>query len=190
MKSCSNYQKTLFLDVYGELEPKAHTEWKQHIKSCTSCVQDKTDLQHMIADIKAAAPCTELLPQEVKDLSFAIKQKLHKEQSRPKWHQWIQNIFQNPMPALTAACLILLVFGWFGTKNMENHWPMHTASSLNSEEQLLIKDFEVINNLDLLEEMDGLEKLVKAVDKHEYGSCLSNKSFFSQKENNLNEYKI
>ncbi|MDM8535534.1 hypothetical protein QUF70_02135 [Desulfobacterales bacterium HSG17] len=198
MKSCSNYQETLFLDVYEEAEPKAQSEWNQHMESCPACVKDRTDLQRMIFDIKEAAPCADLLPEEARSLSFAIRQKLHKEQSIPKWRLWIQkgiqrgikNTFVNPMPALTAACLILLVFGWFGTKGMENPWPMQTASNLSSEEKLLIKDFEVINNLDLLEEMDALEKLVQAVDKREYGSYLFKEKFFAQKENNLNEYKV
>ncbi|QTA78363.1 Uncharacterized protein dnl_05850 [Desulfonema limicola] len=173
MKPCSNYDKTLFLDVYGEMKPG-----------------EQSDILNMIFNIKEAAPCADLLPDEARSLAFSIKQKLNNENQVSKWQQWIQNILKNPVPALAAACLVFLVFGWFGTKGLENHWPMQTASNLSTEEKLLIKDFEVIKNLDLLEEMDALEKLVQVVDKREYGSCLFDNSFFAQKEKFLNEYKV
>ena len=42
---------------------------------------------------------------------------------------------------------------------------MRSVSNLQSEEQILVKDLDIIKNLELLEEMDTLQKLVHVVDR-------------------------
>lgn len=194
MKSCPDYQEILLLDIHKELDRKTRLKWEDHLKSCQLCLKERTDLQEMIGNIRNSAPSDRLLPEESQHLLSSIRQNIDKELSIPKWRQWIQSAFENRVHALTAACLIVLVFGWFGTRIMENPLTVQTASNLtpvlNSEEKLLMQDYKVINNLDLLEEMEALEKLVQVVDKQEYGSCLIDKRFFVQKEISPNEYKI
>jgi hypothetical protein len=43
--------------------------------------------------------------------------------------------------------------------------PFQAGTDLNSEQQMIARDLEVIRNLELLEEMEVLENLVRVVDE-------------------------
>ena len=48
MKSCPNHQKTLWLDVYGELAAEERPAWERHLKICGSCRLERQKLVQML----------------------------------------------------------------------------------------------------------------------------------------------
>jgi hypothetical protein len=68
------------------------------------------------------------------------------------------------IPALAAACLIMIVFGWLGLNKFQDPFGTQDLSGLNSQEQMIVKNLEIIKNLELLEEIDTVQKLVRVVD--------------------------
>jgi hypothetical protein len=71
------------------------------------------------------------------------------------------------IPALAAVALLIVAFGWFAINKVQSPSFFQNLSGLKSEEQMVAKDLEVIDNLELLEEMDTLRKLVQVVDNRD-----------------------
>jgi hypothetical protein len=71
------------------------------------------------------------------------------------------------IPALAAVALLIVALGWFAINKVQSPSSFQNLSGLKSEEQMVAKDLEVIDNLELLEEMDTLRKLVQVVDNRD-----------------------
>jgi hypothetical protein len=54
---------------------------------------------------------------------------------------------------------LIVVFGWFGLKGPQQATRVGTISELGGQEQVIVREIDLLENLDLLEEMDTLEKL-------------------------------
>jgi len=61
------------------------------------------------------------------------------------------------------------VFSWFSLKEFKHHLAFQRFSNIASEEQLSSEDLEVIKNMEFLEEIEELEKLVQFLGSPEYG---------------------
>lgn len=179
MKSCSGYQEKLLMDIHGELESEFQSDWEKHMEKCADCSRERENLHKFIKKIQDAAPCPELPPEEERAMTRSIMNELRKDQESV-WRRWLEYPFEKRIPALLSACIILIIFGWFGIQDQNADSPVKTASNLNIEKSI-IKDFDVINNLELLEEMEALEKLVNVVDQQEYGVILNHR-ILAQKE--------
>jgi hypothetical protein len=66
-----------------------------------------------------------------------------------------------------VVSLVFVALGWFTINKVYDPSSIQKVSGLKSEEQMVVKDSEVINNLELLEEMDTLRKLVQVVDNRD-----------------------
>lgn len=67
------------------------------------------------------------------------------------------------IPAVVLATLVVGAVGWFSLKTLERgHSPLKAPTS---GELVVNGDLEVIKNLELLEEMDTLRKLVQVIDQ-------------------------
>jgi hypothetical protein len=62
---------------------------------------------------------------------------------------------------------MIVALGWFSISKLQGPSSFENLSSLPSNEKMFVKDLEVIDNLDLLEEMDTLKKLVQVVDNRD-----------------------
>jgi hypothetical protein len=71
------------------------------------------------------------------------------------------------IPALAAVSLLIVALGWFAINKVQSPLSPQNLYGLKSEEQMVVKDLEVIDNLELLEEMDTLRKLVQVVDNRD-----------------------
>ena len=160
MKHCSEWQETLWLDVYGELSPQVRLKWEKHLEGCRHCYQERTQLLHLLKNVNEAVPEPSLSHEDTGDLYNAITGKLIEEQRgkarrrKPFFHGYIK-----PIHALAACCLLIVVFGWFGLRGPRQTTRVGTISDLGSQEQVIVKEIDLLENLDLLEEMDTLEKL-------------------------------
>jgi hypothetical protein len=167
MKACSKRQETLWLDIYEELNPNERQAWEQHLENCPGCREERQRLLHLLQRVKDEMPPPELSVERARALSWSIKRVLRDQGAVTRWRKRILGVPNRLIPALVAACLLIGVFGWFTIDKLQSPSTFQNLSGLNSEEQMSVKDLEVIDNLELLEELDTLQKLVQVVDHRE-----------------------
>ncbi|MGD2127086.1 MAG: hypothetical protein PVG99_13460 [Desulfobacteraceae bacterium] len=164
MKVCSDRQETFWLDLYGELDPKEQLAWDQHLRSCAGCREERGRMHHLLARIKEEMAPPQLSLERASALSWSIKRKLRHEELRAGWWKRIVATPKRMIPAVAAASLLIVAFGWFSAKIFQSPTMVQDASS---GRQVTATDLEVINNLELLEELDTLQKLVQVLDDKE-----------------------
>ena len=165
MKPCPDHKETLWLDVYGELDPNERPAWEKHLEKCEGCRQERKQLLRLLQTVKASMPSPGLSREEAGALASSIIRKLRGERKETWWRKSLFGIPTRLIPALAAASILIVAFGWFSMKGLRTPSPMRSNSNIQSEEQILVKDFDLIKNLELLEEMDTLQKLVQVVDR-------------------------
>jgi predicted anti-sigma-YlaC factor YlaD len=166
MNCCRKWQKTLWLDVYGELPHQKHAEWKQHLENCVSCRQERKRMLQLLTDITKTMPEAVLTGKDAGVFHSNVMGKLSEQRKKKAWRR--QSFFKEyikPVYALAACSLMLAVFGWFGFKELHQTTRIGTISSLGTNEQMIAKDMDLLENLDLLEEMDTLKKLDQVMGK-------------------------
>lgn len=164
MKACPNHQETLWLDVYGELAPNERRAWQRHLENCSACCEERQRLLSLLAHVKEEMTPPELSPEKARTLSWSIKRGLRNQRAGSRWRGRTWGMPNRLIPTLAAACLIMIIFGWFGINKFQGPFRTQDLSGLNSQEQMIVKDLEIIKNLELLEEMDTVQKLVRVVD--------------------------
>ncbi len=170
MKPCTHYQETLLLDVYGELNPHERPEWERHLEQCEPCRSERERLLNMLGTVKATMPSPDMASEKAEGLPSSIRrvwrEGLEKKPDRkPFWGAPARFA-----PALAAACLVIAVAGWFSFKEFRHAGIIQKGPKVVMEEQLASEDLEVVKNLELLEEMEDVEKLVELLDRPDYGS--------------------
>lgn len=164
MKSCREYKETLWLDVYGELSPGDRPAWDDHLHKCEACRKDREELLSLLRHVKEVMPSPTLSPVEAEALTASIKRKLRGRQEKRSWQTRLLGAPNRLIPVLAAACVLIVLFGWIGLKELRPPSSGQSASNLKSEEPVMAKDLEVIRNLELLEDMETIQKLVQLVD--------------------------
>jgi hypothetical protein len=114
--------------------------------------------------MKETIPTPELSPAQSKELSGAIMEKLGEKRKKSWWQKWDLTGGHRLVPALAATCLIVVALGWFSLKVLNDSPSSQPMLGQNGEVSLITEDREVIENLEFLEEMDILDKLVERVD--------------------------
>lgn len=165
MKACQDHQETLLLDVYGELTPTEREAWERHLKECQDCSRERERLHQLLLQLKEATPASYLSAEKAGALTEAILKARQKEGERRWWKGKLWAFPYRFVPAIAAVCLMIMVFGWFGLREIKTPSSFQTGGNLYSEQQMIARDLEVIRNLELLEEMEVLEKLVSVVDE-------------------------
>ena len=164
MKPCQDHQETLLLDVYGELAPKERSAWERHLEGCKGCRQERERLLHLVQRLKETMPSPVLSPGRARVLADSIKRNLRGEQNKRWWKKELWGFHNRLIPALGAVCLLIVAFGLFSLREYRPA-SFRAIFDLNSEEQMIARDLDLVKNLELLEEMDVIQKLVRAVDE-------------------------
>jgi hypothetical protein len=164
MKSCPEYQETLWLDVYGELAADERPAWQKHLEICNTCRLERQELLKLLDLTKEFMPSAPLSPEASSALQQSITRTLRKDAEEEWWGKRFFGIPARPIPALVAASLLLVVLGWFGLRQFRTPSSVRPGSNLGLKEEMIAKDMEIIENLELLEQMDVLEKVVHVVD--------------------------
>ena len=112
MAACSQHKETLVLDVHGELAPEERRVWERHLAECADCTQERARLRAFVRDAKAALHVPALTSEEQQRLSASIQRtlRLQTKEARPKRAGWV-------LAPVFAACLVVVVAGWFGLKS-------------------------------------------------------------------------
>jgi hypothetical protein len=167
MEPCPNHREILLLDVHGELKQEERFAWEKHLETCQGCLQERQRLIHTIQIVRDCIPSPELSADEAKSLGLSIHRQLNKRKDGGWWQMAWLGKPRRLVPAFAAISLMIMALGWFSLTELRTSPPFRSLPEYASEEQMIAKDFEVIRNLQFLEEMDALQKLIQVVDDHE-----------------------
>ncbi|MEZ4528197.1 MAG: hypothetical protein R2941_19980 [Desulfobacterales bacterium] len=188
MNTCEKYkyEEMLWQDVYGELPQEKKAEWRQHTNVCGGCREKAGQVRNLIQAVRESTPVPRLSAWESENLCRTVMRSL-KEDNQGGWN--FSAFLRIPsVPALLTACVLLFFTGWLGIREWPES-PVHTPNMLKAEEMQIIKNYEMISNLDLLEDMDDVEKLVRTVDQKKYGELFS-KRFLLVRKADDNEKQV
>ena len=106
-----------------------------------------------------------------RELAASIKNQLRHDGERSVWQKWLRVKPNRLVPALVGAAAILVAtFSWLSLEELNESSVVQTVSNGNAEEQMIVENLDVLNNLELLESMEDLRKLVQSVDSPELSS--------------------
>lgn len=174
MKRCSYTPKErdelIILDVTGEIAPHTASDFRRHLAGCDICQKRFDELSNFAKAIAYYAHPEPLTNSEIARLNHAImsrKTSALKSKSLfsrlaflqlPSFGYNFSRAFLKPV-ALAFCFLILIFSGW--------HLYHKPALSLHTAKinQMTGDEADIIANLDMLEDLDALEKLVKVLDE-------------------------
>jgi hypothetical protein len=160
MNYCREWQETLWLDVHGELTPDMRLKWEKHLEICKPCHQEREQLLQMLKNVTEVMPEPNMSHEDAAVFYHAVTEKMReKHHGIARWREWFFHGYIKPVHALTACCLLIVAFGWFGLRGPQQTTRVRTISDIGSQEQVIVKEIDLLENLELLEEMDTLEKL-------------------------------
>jgi len=165
MKTCLNYRQTLWLDVYGELDPGKRPAWERHLDTCEDCRKEREKLIRVIETAKIAGTTPKLAPKQANAMVRSVTHKLQEEKDFWNLRNWLPEKHVRLIPVVAAASILLVAVGWFNLPGLDIFSPVQKAVTLTPEERRLVNDLELIENLDLLKEMEALQKLVQMIDQ-------------------------
>ncbi len=162
VKACADRRETLLLDIHGELPESEQPGWQRHLDACPGCRQERQELVWLLQAAKEAMPPPALSPEHAKALRESVTRGWRGNRGPVWWRGLFFGMSLRPVPVLVAAGFLLAVLGWFGLQGLRN-----TSDALRGPEgpkQVMVSDEDVIENLDLLEHIDDVERIVQVVD--------------------------
>ncbi len=164
MQACQGHQHTLWLDVYGELTPQQGRDWENHLKTCAPCRAERQRMRDLVSEMKQAAQPLQMTASETESLISRIVRK----QSRRRW--WFPNTdrpIERWIPGFATATVLLVALGILAYRWLLPSNGVQPLVLDPVQNQMIARDFEVIQNLDMLKDMDALQKLIKIVDNNQ-----------------------
>jgi anti-sigma factor RsiW len=162
MNPCADRRETLMLDVYGELPSSGRTAWERHLETCAGCREERRELVRLLEVARASMTAPALSPKKAEQLRDSITESWVAKRPTRWWQGLFVGVRLGPVPALAAVCLLLLALGWFGVREFQTRSLNGRGATIT--ERIMVSDVEVIENLDLLEDMDDIERVVQVVD--------------------------
>ena len=167
MKACIDRDEVLLLDVYGELSEEERAEWERHLEQCSGCREERQKMLRFINRIKEEMPPPPFSHQKAGALSRAVQKRLHERETGSRWWERLIPAPSRTLAAAAAACCVVVLSGWLALKWFEAPSP---PPDTQAEAKISGKDIEIIKNMDLLEDLDTLRKLVQVVDHKDKNS--------------------
>jgi anti-sigma factor RsiW len=164
MSACEDQQSTIMLDVYGELNAEERLRLEQHLEICEGCRKERLQMLEVIGKINTTMESPKLSATEAKRITNSITWKLNHTRSRKWWPQIFTYRPSRVIPAMAAVSILIVIASILGYNAFLADNQFQPTASIQAE-QLSAQDFEIIQNLDLLREMEAIQKLVQAVDQ-------------------------
>jgi hypothetical protein len=165
MQKCEHLKENLTLYTYGELDPVTGREVENHLKSCEGCRQEHRRLSTILAKVKQASAAPQLSPWEARAMASDISRKLKAGSRRTWWRQYLDLTPSRLIPAAVITAALIIAVAVIGYLNLSRTAGMPPVS-MNQNEELMLsdKDMEILDNLELLKEMESIQKLSQLVD--------------------------
>lgn len=165
MKPCPDRDEMIALAAYGELDSKKRMDWEQHKAACSGCRGEFEALLRLLGRINESMPVPKLSEKRADSILWSVKSALRKEREKPSWwKQWLVRP-SRLVPALATAALVLITFGLFQPNFTQKSSPSQSVMDVDNE--VVLKDFDVLTNLDFLEDLDTLQELLNVLDHSE-----------------------
>ena len=164
MQACEHLKENLTLYVYGELDPAAGQKVENHLETCEGCRQEHERLSTILTRVKEASMSPQLSPLEARAMATEISRTLKAGTRRTWWRQYLEFMPSRLIPSAAMAGALIITVAVVGYFNL-NKTPGIAPVSLNQNEELMLsdKDLEILDNLELLKEMDAIQKLSRVV---------------------------
>ena len=165
MQTCEHLKENLTLYTYGELDPVTGREVENHLKSCEGCRQEHRRLSTILAKVKQASAAPQLSPWEARAMASDISRKLKAGPRRTWWRQYLDLTPSRLIPAAVITAALIIAVAVIGYLNLSRTTGIPPVS-MNQNEELMLsdKDMEILDNLELLKEMESIQKLSQLVD--------------------------
>jgi hypothetical protein len=164
MSACEDQKSTIMLYVYDELNAQERQRLEQHLEICEGCRKEKLHMLGMIRRIKTTMKPPKLSVTEAKEMTNTITWKLNRTPNLKWWSPIFACRPSRVIPALAAAIILIVIASIIGYKTFTVDTQFSPTASIQAE-QLSAQELEIIQNLDLLRDMEALQKLVQAVDQ-------------------------
>jgi len=162
VKVCTDQRERLLLDIHGELPASEQAGWQRHLDACSGCRQEQQKILRLLDSAREAMPVPKLAPERANSLRESVMMHWQARRSRVWWRGQLFGMSLRPVPALVATGFLLVGLGWFGLQELRN--TSDTLRAPEASKQVVVSDAEVIENLDLLEHLDDIERVVRVVD--------------------------
>ncbi|HSO61754.1 MAG TPA: hypothetical protein VLR50_12040 [Desulfobacterales bacterium] len=167
MQACRNHNETLMLDVLNELtDPRVRRDWEGHLASCSGCRTERARMMHLLGQVRASGSPPELSDAAAQRMVIAVSREIGNRPGRGSRSGWPFRF----VPALAAACVLVITVMagyWF----QDSFFGAGKVADIASAPQLEAPDLDVVKHLDLLREMDTIEKLIQIVDIPDNGQA-------------------
>ena len=162
MSTCTDRNESLLLHLYGELGDVEHSELDEHLIICEDCRQEKERLETLIGLFKEESVPSPLTMAESTALVNGVNRKLTSRRFARDWFGFILNKRNLWLPAAATACLLIMLTTYIGYERFNISKNLVTPK-LDISKQLPENEIEIIQNLDLLKNLDTLEKISQVV---------------------------
>lgn len=163
MKPCSEQQKTLVLDVLGELDAGKRSEWETHLRACRSCSAERLRLMGLLGKVKKTMEPPILPSGGVQRSAAALRRRLSKGFAEGWW----KPPGLTPMrvlPAAGALCALVLALTLSTRDTLKPGRGLQPPAGPAITRTIPDSDREIIENMYLLKEIESLQELVHVVD--------------------------
>jgi hypothetical protein len=162
------------LDAHGELDPSARTAWEAHLRTCGACQGERLRLLRILGRVQENLRAPALTEAQTQSLLRSVRKRLAGEkETSVGWRGFFAGRPLRMVPAMASLCVLVIAFFLFSLKGPEGPTRTQTDSDSKPGGELMAEDLEIIKNMDLLREMDWVQRLVQALDEPDGGTPLS-----------------
>jgi len=166
MNSCPEYKEILFLDIYGELDSVSRSKWQAHLKECAVCRNEHTKMLNLVGRVKETMTPPPLTGAESRLLTKAVRAEMIQGRERKPKAGWFSQHWR-VTPALATACVFAAIISIWSLGTFDSFLNKERTVGKDYSQSIRAEDMEIIKNLDLLTQMDSVERLVHTLDEPE-----------------------
>lgn len=173
MSVCPPYRDTLILDILAELDPRRQDEWQQHLAGCPGCRAEKEAARNALDLARTAYEPPSLGDADAAVMRRQVIQTLTGK-SKSRSPQKLFFLSRGFVSAFAATCVLLIMIG-FGTFDLFDRPATNQDTSLALiQEQVPADEIAIITHMDLLNNLDALNKIAKVVDQSDTAPTYNN----------------
>ena len=173
MQACEHLKDNLTLYVYGELDSVAAGKVADHLKNCEGCRNEHERLSSLLDKIKETSVSPQLSPLQARAMATEISRTLKAGSRRTWWRECLALLPTRLAPAVAMAGALVITVVVIGYLSLNrNPGPVTVSQNPNEELMLSDKDLEILDNLELLKEMDAIQKLSRVVNPDDESETL------------------
>jgi hypothetical protein len=165
MNSCPEYKDALLLDIHGELDSESRSRWRLHLDACAACREERLRTMRLMGRLREVMNPPPLSWGDSEALAKAVRAQISgspSKRSHAGW-QWLARPWRVG-PALATACLFAAIVSIWSFGAFDSFLSRERIGGKDPLQEMRPEDAEIIRNLDLLRQMDWVEKLVRTLD--------------------------